>query len=422
MTDTTLSIVHPWDPWAQGIGGFDTCIDGILRTAPASWRIELIGVSSDRHQRPVGRWLSMSMNGRGLRFFAALDDPEPDAVRRIPLSVRFALACRGRKVRASGRIVQYHRFESSYAVPARPSQQQVFFIHNHPEEVGTLHSDVRWKSIYGVFLRLLHDRLIRASAVVCVDPRTPAWVRAQMPSLDGSVVMQRQWADPVLFASGAWERRQEDRRSLRTQLGWEPEAKVVMFAGRFERQKDPLFLLDAFAELASRRRDAALLLVGKGRLQSRVEERADTLRLGPRFRMLSPVPRQELARVYRGSDVAACTSVFEAGPRHVFEALACGVPVVSCDVGQVPGLIPVKRRLGRLVSQRDPSAFAHSLHQVLERGLTEEVAQGCAAAVAESTPLKALTPIYDRYRTWLDTKYPSTTESGRKVGGVRARV
>ena len=33
-----LSIVHPWDPWDQGIGGFDTALDGILRYAPRECR------------------------------------------------------------------------------------------------------------------------------------------------------------------------------------------------------------------------------------------------------------------------------------------------------------------------------------------------------------------------------------------------
>lgn len=405
-SSVALSIVHPMDPWAQGIGGFDTCIDGILRTAPRDWRIELIGVTVDPSDRPVGRWLTVSFDGRPLRFFGVLHDPEPDAVRSIPLSLRFALASRRRRITPSGRIVQFHRFESAYAVALRPWQRSVYFLHNDPRDVGTRHSDVRWRRLHGLFMRLLRARLAGASAVVCVDPRTPAWVEVQIPSLNGSVISQQQWSDPEIFRASSWEARQRERRALRTRLGLDPTTKIVIFAGRLERQKDPDLLVDAFAETASRMPDIALLLVGKGRLQRGLEARADRLGLGRRFHLLAPLPRAELAAIYRAADVAACTSGFESGPRHVFEALACGVPVVSFDVGQVRGVLEKDPILGHLVVERDPSSFSLALTQVLDRGSSSDVVQRRAAAVAHLRPQAALAPIYDRYEVWLNGSGP----------------
>jgi glycosyltransferase involved in cell wall biosynthesis len=38
---------------------------------------------------------------------------------------------------------------------------------------------------------------------------------------------------------------------------------------------------------------------------------------------------------YDGIDLLVCTSLSEGGPLPVFEAMACGVPVISTDVGLV---------------------------------------------------------------------------------------
>src|SRR3990170_1680305 len=96
----SLSIVHPWDSWQQAVGGFDTCLDGILRTAPSEWRIELIGFSADVRERPVGRWLDREFAGRPVRFFAAHARRTAGPTKALPLSLRFSAACRTRGVRA----------------------------------------------------------------------------------------------------------------------------------------------------------------------------------------------------------------------------------------------------------------------------------------------------------------------------------
>jgi glycosyltransferase involved in cell wall biosynthesis len=397
----TLSIVHPWDPWAQGIGGFDTCIDGVRRAAPSHWEIELIGVTADAAQRPVGQWLTIPLDGRPVRFFAVLHDPKPDNVRAIPLSLRFAAASLLRRVSPSGAIVQFHRFESSHGVALSQSQRTVFFLHNHPEAVRSDYSDDRWRWTYSVFRYLLRARLAKASAVVCVDPRTPEWVRAQVPSLDGSVFHQQQWADPELFDPGTSQQRERDRKALRHELGLRSETRIAIYAGRLERQKDPLLLLEAFAELASGRHDVALLVVGKGTFEQMIVAKAARLGLGRRFHLMPPVPRGDLAPLYRGSDVAVCTSGFEAGPRHVFEALACGLPVVSSDVGQVREVLGRNGNLGQVVGERTPAAFAVALDDVLSEPPSPQLASRRREAVRDFTPERALSPIFSLYREWL---------------------
>jgi glycosyltransferase involved in cell wall biosynthesis len=400
--DVMLSIVHPADPWAQGVGGFDTCIDGVLRTAPEAWSVEVIGVSADPAERPVGRWLRLPLHGRELRFFAALADPEPDRIRSLPLSLRFAVACLSRRVRPTGRVVQYHRFEAAYAVPVGRSRHAVLFIHNHPEEIASPHSDVRWRHFPRIFVRLLRVAVRRAAAVVCVDPRTAAWVHAQVAAERVAVFTQRQWVDPATFGPGTPDKRRRARAELRYRLGL-GDGPIVIYAGRLERQKNLNLLLDAFAASSSRRDDASLLLIGKGRLHDELAEHAHRLRLDGRFHVLPAVPRSDLAGIYRGCDVAACTSGFESGPRLVFEALASGVPVVTAAVGQGEAVVAADAVLGRVVHERTAAAFAEAIHAVLARPPSADDIRSRAASVADFTPGRALAPIFECYRTLAGT-------------------
>jgi glycosyltransferase involved in cell wall biosynthesis len=401
MGHPSLSIVHPWDPWAQGLGGFDTALDGILRYAPREWSVEVIGLTTDPRLRPARRWVEAAFAGRMIRFFAAFHDPEPDRVRRLPLSFRFTAACRAARVNASGRIIQFHRFETGFGLSRRWGQRWVYFLHNHPTEVQSPMSDVRWRRLAGLHTRMLTDRLRRADAVVAVDPRTPGWVESHLPSLSGRVLWLRQWADPAVFSPGEPEERERARMDLRRTQQASLDARIVLFAGRLETQKDPLALVDALQGVSRARDDVLLVIVGKGRLKSSLIQRARTLGISDRLRLIDPVERSRLAALYRAADVVACTSSYEGGPRYVFEALACGTPVVSFDVGQVRSALEGEPAAGRLVETRATESFSRALLEVLARSHDAESIRRCAAAVERFRPETSLRVVFDLYHSWL---------------------
>jgi glycosyltransferase involved in cell wall biosynthesis len=174
----------------------------------------------------------------------------------------------------------------------------------------------------------------------------------------------------------------------------------VLFAGRLEAQKDPLLLVRAFARLAASRPDVYLLIAGDGRLAGAVEGLAGDLGVGDRLRWVGSVDRRALAEIYAASDVLACTSAFEAGPRVVFEALACGTPFVSFDVGQIAGLRALEPEAGIVVPQRSEAEFAAALAKSLSRfDGTGTQPQGARVAPSFS-PEGALADVYRIYQTW----------------------
>lgn len=119
------------------------------------------------------------------------------------------------------------------------------------------------------------------------------------------------------------------RSDLRFEMGIPEDAFVVGHVGRFNQQKNHLFLLEVFAKIAKRRHDAVLLLVGKGETRRAVEERV--ARLGLTDRVVFAGVRSDVCRLYSAMDVFVFPSVYEGLPNVIVEAQANGLPCVISD-------------------------------------------------------------------------------------------
>lgn len=105
------------------------------------------------------------------------------------------------------------------------------------------------------------------------------------------------------------------------------------------------------------------------------------LGLGDRVRLAGRVPAEALQTLYRSATVFALATRYE-GYGIVFdEALAHGLPIVSCRTGAVPDTVPPDA--GLLVPPEDPEALAAALRRVLtETDLRETLARNAATAGA----------------------------------------
>jgi glycosyltransferase involved in cell wall biosynthesis len=86
-------------------------------------------------------------------------------------------------------------------------------------------------------------------------------------------------------------------------------------------------------------------------------------------------PQQQLRVIYSSMDLYLCPSHEETGPLMVPEAMACGTPVVSTDVGNV-SLWTEGGKRALLVPPRDVDALSAALERALcDSGLREELAR-----------------------------------------------
>jgi glycosyltransferase involved in cell wall biosynthesis len=104
------------------------------------------------------------------------------------------------------------------------------------------------------------------------------------------------------------------------------EGLVVLWIGRFEKEKDPLQAIEIFKEVLGKHVQAKLIMLGKGSLDDVLKARAAGLPITfPGW--------QDSAPYLSKADVVLSTSRYESWGASIVEALAAGVPVVAPDVG-----------------------------------------------------------------------------------------
>lgn len=119
------------------------------------------------------------------------------------------------------------------------------------------------------------------------------------------------------------------RAEARNELGLSDEQLAVGHVGRFMPQKNHGFLIDVFAELARRRDDAVLLLVGDGEGRLAAERKVADLGLEGRVFFLGQ--RSDVDRLYRAFDVFVLPSLYEGLPLVAVEAQRAGLPCFLAD-------------------------------------------------------------------------------------------
>jgi glycosyltransferase involved in cell wall biosynthesis len=115
-------------------------------------------------------------------------------------------------------------------------------------------------------------------------------------------------------------------------LGLETDARIVLFAGRLDVQKNVETLLRALAIVLDRHTDSAAVLFGEGPLRPHLRAQMETLPTRGRMRLAGFTP--ELWRWMRRASAFVSVSLFEGNPNAVLEAMAIGCPLVVSAIAE----------------------------------------------------------------------------------------
>ena len=148
-----------------------------------------------------------------------------------------------------------------------------------------------------------------------------------------------------------------DAKQWRRANGFREEDGLIASVARLEPQKNPLQLIEAFAEGLGHEERWHLLLAGGGSLREAAERRAAELGLN-RIHFLGV--RDDIPEMLSACDLFASAAAWEGCPMAVLEAIAAGLPVVATAVGGVPELVS-DGVTGLLVAPDDTKALAESL-------------------------------------------------------------
>ncbi|WP_353117848.1 glycosyltransferase [Nitratidesulfovibrio sp.] len=145
--------------------------------------------------------------------------------------------------------------------------------------------------------------------------------------------------------------------------GWGTRSFVFGNVARFCEAKDHPSLLRAFDAVSRVHPYVRLLLVGDGECRPEVEALHADLGLGDAVHFAGT--RQDIPEHLRAMGVFVLSSRVEGMPVAVLEAMACGVPVVTTDVGGLGELVR-DGETARVVPPRDPEALAGAMRWMLE--------------------------------------------------------
>ena len=148
-----------------------------------------------------------------------------------------------------------------------------------------------------------------------------------------------------------------DRASAKAALGL--SGPVLIAIGNLVPRKGQALAIEALKALPR----ATLILAGDGPDRARLEGIVRAAGLDGRVRFLGIRPHHELPGLIAAADVMVLPTASEGLANAWVEALACGTPVVTSDVGGAREAID-RREAGRLVA-RDPAAIAGAVRDLL---------------------------------------------------------
>lgn len=169
--------------------------------------------------------------------------------------------------------------------------------------------------------------------------------------------------------------RPQPQPELAAELGIEPNDFVVGFVGRFVEEKGLLTLGKALASL--RDRPWKWLLVGRGLLETVLMEQAERDRIKDRLILVESVPHDQVYRYINLMNTLVLPSetnyqfktLTSVGWKEQFghvliEAMACKVPVIGSNSGEIPNVIG---EAGLVFPEGDVSALENCLRQLIEQ-------------------------------------------------------
>lgn len=166
------------------------------------------------------------------------------------------------------------------------------------------------------------------------------------------------------------------RKAVRERLGIPEKNICIGTAGRLYPGKGTEIFLQAAALLLAKNPGLTFVWAGDGNLEYRSELGKLAVSLGITGQVLFPGVVKDICALNNALDIFCLPSNSEGFPNVLAEAMACELPCVSTDVGDVQDILG---DAGFIVPPRDPQALADALQRMIDLPSEESQRMGMRA-------------------------------------------
>lgn len=348
-----IVIIAPVDPFQTVVGGTRNYVLNFIGAVQPDNKIVLCGYTD---QANTGKRIHDNVE-----FLPVIVNRKRKGRRFIPQSLKFVLKLytMRRAILSRGGVLHFHRFDYAlpFLFPTKKAKIVVYF-HGTASKGYLMGEGIRSKLKGTLYLLLEHIILPRIDRIITVSHNDEKYYRERYPRLKDKIT-----TIPVPLNLEDFNI-QNNRTVLRQRYGLPENGKVVIFAGRFSKVKGIDLIIRAFSLLNRDIPESHLLLVGKGEEEGNLRRLVSELNV-KNVKFLGSISHEVMPEILNCSDVLVLASHTEGMPTVALEALACGIPVISTRVGDVPRIIR-NERIGFLIDDRDVNEIKELMKRALD--------------------------------------------------------
>lgn len=109
---------------------------------------------------------------------------------------------------------------------------------------------------------------------------------------------------------------------------------TIINVGRLVQQKGQKYLIEAFKHVKKTKKEAQLVILGKGPLKKDLKDKAKKLNLASDIHLLGF--KKNPFKFMKSADIFTFSSLFEGFGNVIVEAMSCGLPIISTDCNSGP--------------------------------------------------------------------------------------
>ncbi len=229
-------------------------------------------------------------------------------------------------------IIHLHRLEYILPFLSKKYPKIITFHTNNFFEVSVKKSKI-YRLVYGLLESIIlnNPNLFNIQRIVFVDKHSKRIYLKRFPKI-------KKISSTIAVGIDLNTFRPLNKEKCRKKLELNKRDKILLFVGRLSKEKNLDLLIKIFEGL----KDYKLIIIGDGPYKNNLIKATNCKQLKNCF-LLGKVKNKDLPIFYNSADLTILTSNYEGMPTTVIESLACGVPVISTNVGGLTDIIKDKK-------------------------------------------------------------------------------